>query len=441
MRLTILCLAICFLISNQSAHADDWPQWLGPKRQSVWKEQGIVKRFPKEGLNVKWRVPVGLGYSGPAVVKGKVYLTDYKKKSGNVTNGAGTRDKLQGSERILCFSADTGEILWKHEYERSYSLSYPSGPRCTPTVADGKVYALGAEGNLVCLDADKGTEIWSRDLVREYKTETPIWGFAAHPLVDGNTLYCVVGGKGSIAVAFDKNTGQEKWRALSASATGYCPPTIIEHAGTKQLLIWHPDALNSLDPNSGKLHWSVPLKPSYEMSIAVPRKLGDHLFASGIGSVSALIKLDNTKPAAKVLWRGNAKSSLYAINSTPFFEDGVIYGINGRTGSLIASRMTDGKRLWESFQPISKQKRSTGQGTAFLVKHEDRFFLFNDSGDLILANLSPEGYKELGRFHVLEPTNTTGRRSVVWSHPAFAEKSLFARNDKELVRVSLAENK
>ena len=105
-------------------------------------------------------------------------------------------------------------------------------------VANGKVYALGAEGNLWCLNAQTGEVIWSVDYVKDYGAETPMWGFAAHPLVDGDLLYCVVGGEGSVAVAFNKNTGKEVWRALSAREPGYCPPSIIEHAGARQLLIF-----------------------------------------------------------------------------------------------------------------------------------------------------------------------------------------------------------
>ena len=135
------------------ACAEDWPQWLGPRRDSVWHEKGVVKNFPKSGLKVKWRVPVGLGYSGPAVVDSKVYVTDYVLRSGEVKNNPGGRDKLEGTERVLCFDANSGKTLWKHEYARSYNISYPGGPRCTPTVNDGKVYALGAEGNLLCLDS------------------------------------------------------------------------------------------------------------------------------------------------------------------------------------------------------------------------------------------------------------------------------------------------
>jgi len=420
------------------AAADDWPQWLGPRRDSVWRETGIVDTFPEQGLDVKWRKPIELGYSGPAVADGRVYVTDYVLESGNVTNVPDGRDDLEGSERVLCFAAETGEPLWSHSYDRPYKIAYPRGPRCTPLVNAGKVYTLGAEGDLLCLDANDGTVVWHKALAEEYDVETPVWGFTGHPLIEGDLLYCLVGGEGSVAVAFDKNTGREVWSALSAKAPGYCPPTMIEHAGTKQLLIWHTEALNALDPASGETFWSVPLKPNYEMSLTAPRLSGSKLFASGIGHVGALYQLGETNSTPDVIWEGNAKNAVYSANSTPFVEGDMIYGADCHVGALIGARLSDGERLWQTFLPTTGGERRAGHGTAFLVKHEDRFFLFSETGDLVLAKLSPEGYKELGRFHVLEPTNEAFNRAVVWSHPAFAQRCVFARNDKELVCVSLA---
>ena len=337
---------------------------------------------------------------------------------------------------MLCFSAKNGELLWTHEHDQDYNISYPGGPRCTPTVADGKVYALGAEGKLVCLDAKSGNVVWKKDFKTEYKANTPIWGHSAHPLVMGDHVYCIVGGKGSIVVAFNKNTGEEVWKALSAKDQGYCPPTMIEHAGRQQLLIWHPESLNALNPMSGEVYWTFDLKPNYNMSITVPRKQGDLLFASAIGHVGVLLKLTEGKP--EEVWRGGAKNAVYSANSTPILTDTMIYGCDCQLGSLMGVRLKDGERLWQTYEPTAGGKRRVSHGTAFLVKHKDRYFLFNEKGDLILAKLSPKGYDEISRFHVLEPTNEAFRRNVVWSHPAFAEKCVFARNDKEIVCVNLA---
>ncbi len=420
------------------AQAEDWPQWLGPTRNSVWNEQGTVDKFPEQGLPVKWRASVSLGYSGPAVAKGKVYVTDYMRETGDTSNNPGQRRELTGKERVLCFNAEDGKPIWEHEDSVAYKISYPSGPRCTPTVSDDKVYTLGAEGNLLCLDANKGNVVWSKELKKEYKTDSPQWGFCGAPLVDGQKLIVLVGGQGSVAVAFDKDTGKELWKALSASESGYCPPSIIEAGGKRQLIIWSADDVNGLDPETGSAYWTQALKPNYGMSIAIPQKHGDYLFASGIGGVGALFKLDKDKPGAAVVWRGTNKNALYSANTTPVIDDeGVLYGADCQSGQFIAMKLENGDRLWTSFAPTTNTRRG-GHGTAFIVRNGDKYFLFSETGDLILAHLSGKSYDEISRFHVIDPTGECFSRDVVWSHPAFANKCCFARNDKELVCVSLA---
>ena len=418
------------------AHADDWPQWLGSKRDSVWRESGILRTFPKDGPRVKWRVDIHGGYAGPAVADGRVYLADYQKNREQPSAEKDKKRAVQGVERVVCFSEADGKLLWEYKYDCAYGIDYPVGTRVTPTVDGSRVYALGAEGNLVCLEAKSGALIWSRDFKKDFGAKTATWGHTAHPLVDGDRLFCLVGGEGSVAVAFDKNTGRELWRALSASEPGYCPPTMIKAGGRNQLIIWHPESVNSLDPESGKVHWSVPLEPQYKMSIATPRQLGDYLFVGGHTDQCVLIKLGKTTPSAEEVWRGARDKGLGPINSTPFLEDGYLYGVD-RKGELRCVELKTGKRLWTSFAAIPGDG-PLNCGTAFLVKNEDRFFIANEAGDLIIAKLSPSGYEEISRFRMLEPTGKAMGRKVVWSHPAFANRCVYARNDKELVCISLA---
>ena len=418
--------------------ADDWPHWLGPQRDSIWREKGIIDSIPADGLQVKWRMPIAGGYSGPAVVGDRVYVTDYVRKGGDASNDPSVRNELQGIERVHCLSATTGEEMWKHEYDCPYKVSYPAGPRATPTVDGNFVYTLGAHGNLICFAAETGDVVWERRLEEDFQVEAPLWGFCAHPLVDGDKLICVVGGKESVAVAFDKAKGQVLWKTGSASEPGYCPPSIIREAGVRQLLIWDADKLNSLNPETGKPYWSVPLKPGYGMSIAQPRRAGSLLFVSGIGNVSAAVRLGTDKPSAEIEWRSNPKTSVHVANSTPFIYDGTVYGADCQTGHFRAVDLKTGDRHWETFQLTTMGKRRASHGTAFIVRHEDRYFLFTETGDLVITKLTPEKFEELGRFHVLEPTGECFGRSVVWSHPAFAQKCMFARNDKEIVCVSLA---
>jgi outer membrane protein assembly factor BamB len=443
----VVALAIVLSVLAPTARGDDWPQWMGPERDGVWRETGIVKAIPAAGLPVKWRSEVKGGYSGPAIADGRVFLMDYDRREGEVANAPNDRTTLAGRERVLCLDATSGSLVWKHDYDCPYSISYASGPRCTPTVADGKVYTLGSEGNLFCLDAATGRVIWSKDFKKDYSAPTPLWGFCGHPLVDGNRLVCLVGGEGSVAVAFDKDTGRELWRCLSASESGYCPPSIIESAGVRQLLIWDADKLNSLDPVTGTVLWSQPLKPAYGMSIMAPRVAatprGQVLFASGIGRVGALYTLAADKPGATIAWRGDPKSAVYCANSTPVIAGDTLYGCDCETGFLTAVDLATGKRLWETGEPTLGNRRGR-HGTAFLVRQgnaavNDRTWLFSETGDLILARLTPTSYEELGRMHLLAPTNECFGREVVWSHPAFANRCIFVRNDRELVCVSLAE--
>ena len=182
------------------------------------------------------------------------------------------------------------------------------------------------------------------------------------------------------------------------------------------------------------------LKPFVGMAIAAPRKYESYLLASGFG-VAALLKLGDDKPGAEIQWSGTPRNAVYSSNVTPFIEDGTIYGCDIETGALMAVDLMDRMRLWQTTTATFGGPRRARYGTAFVVKNGDRFVLFNEKGDLILANLTRQGYEELGRQHVLEPTSTAFGRSVVWSHPAFANRRLYARNDKELVCVSMAGGK
>jgi outer membrane protein assembly factor BamB len=430
---------LALLIVPSGLRAADWSQWLGSQRDGIWRESGILEKFPPGGPALRWRTEIGAGYSGPSVAGNRVYVMDRLRADAS-GGGRASRAALPGSERVLCLDAATGEIVWKHEYDCPYDVAYPAGPRVTPLVADGRVYTLGTEGHLFCLDAKTGKVIWAREFKKDYHVQTPMWGFSANPLLDGNKLICMVRGPGSTVVAFDKHSGKELWRALSASEPGYCAPMIYEAGGRRQLIIWHPEALNSLNPESGGVYWSEPFNVRSGLTIGTPRKLGNRLFVSAFYNGSLMMELDETRPTARVLWRGSSNSErntdgLHSLITTPYLEDGYIYGVCSY-GQFRCLKADTGERVWETFEPVVK--KSERWGTAFIVKHEDRFFLFNELGNLIIAKLSPAGYEEISRAHLLDPDNTDARRNVVWSHPAFAHRSIFARNDREMVCYSLA---
>jgi outer membrane protein assembly factor BamB len=293
---------------------------------------------------------------------------------------------------------------------------------------------------LFCLEAETGTVLWSRDFKKDFAAQTPMWGFAGHPLVDGKKVICLAAGEGSVAVAFDKDTGKELWRALTAEP-GYAPPTIHEFGGRRQLIIWHPEAVNALDPETGGVLWSHPQRPAVRagMTIPTPRKAGDLLFLTSFYNGSLLLRVESGPPT--VVWQSKKVSEkdtdgLHSVMATPLIEDGYIYSPCSY-GQFRCLKLETGERLWETFAPTSGQSERWGH--AFIVKHADRSFIFSERGDLIIAKLSPEKYEEISRAHLLDPVNRDPGRLVVWSHPAFANRSVYARNDSELVCVSLAE--
>jgi outer membrane protein assembly factor BamB len=431
-----------FWNTSQALWADDWPQWLGPKRDSVWREMGMIAKFPERGPPVLWRQPVAGGYAGPAVADGRVFVADFLTDAD--TRKASVAEKrvvIEGEERIHCFDARSGARIWMHADPCTYNLSYPAGPRCTPTVHQGKVYSLGAEGNLLCLDAAKGHLLWSKDFKRDFNSQTPHWGFCGHPLIEGQNLICAVGGKEGLVYAFDKNTGQEAWHALPTGDPGFSCPTMIEAGGARQLLIWNPLALNSLNPETGETYWTFPFETNFGMSIMTPRQSGDVLFIGGLLGKSALLKLAADRPAVTEVWRGTPKTGASPVNSTPFLENGFMYAID-KPGQLLGVRLDTGERVWQTYRPVTgkENSRPVDYGTAYLVKNGDRFFLTSETGHLIIARLSPRGYDEISRWKMIEPTGPTSGRPdlVLWSHPAFANRCVYARNDKEVICVNLA---
>ena len=417
-----------------TVRADDWPQWMGPRRDNVWRESGIVEALPAGGPKVVWRAPVAGGYAGPAVALGKVYVADYVAE-GTLKDANFQRKEFTGTERVLCLNEATGKEVWRHEYPVKYTISYPAGPRSTPNVHDGKVYTLGAEGHLFCLDADSGKVIWSKDFNKDYNTKTALWGYTGHPLVDGKRLICIVGGEGSFAVAFDKDTGKEIWRALTSPEQGYSPPVIRDYRGERQLVLLRPDAVTALNPESGKEIWSVPYQATNGLVVMSPIIWQDFVFVGGYDKKNMLAKFAADGKSLEPVWHDKSQQAISPINVQPAVEGDVLYGFD-QGGKLCAMKLPDGERLWDTTKPIGE--RPVNSATAFIVKQGDRYWLFTENGDLILARLTPTGYEELGRAHILDPTGDAFGRPVVWSAPAFANKRMYARNDKECVAVDLA---
>lgn len=460
-RLLFGLSAIAF--TSSLLHATDWPQWLGPQRDGIWREKGLLEKFPEKGLNIRWRTPLGKGYAGPAVAEGKVYVMDWnraKDKDGN--NIAPTKEGILGSERLICLDEKTGKPVWEYAYDARYKLSYPNGPRVTPVIEKDRVYGLGAMGHLFCLDAKTGKPIWKKELTEEYKTKSPVWGYSAHPLIVGDLLYTLVGGTDSAVVAFDKATGKERWKALNSEEVGYAPPILMNSGGSNQLIIWLSETVNSLDPMTGKLHWTHKYPADGKVnrpavSIVMPRQVdGDKLFVTTVYHGPLMLKLHQDAPAASVVWQveGNMNkppAGLSALMATPVYVKGHLYGVDMQ-GRLMCCDAVDGKIKWNTFDPIVDEKakarakaadkpvRNIDCGNAFLVQlgeGSDDFLIFNDTGFVIKAKLTAEKYDEQCRFKLLEPTHDARGRTVVWSHPACANRHIYARNDAEIVSASM----
>jgi len=450
----LLLVGVSLFAMSAVLEAADWPQWMGTNRDAIWTEKGIVPDFKNGKPKEKWRALIGGGYAGPAVAGGKVYVADKLLKPGVVDpRDPFAKVPLQATERVLCFDADSGKQVWKHEYNVIYNIQYPCGPRCTPLVHEGKVYSLGAMGDLCCLDATshdsgKAKVLWSKNFPQDFQAAVPIWGFAGHPIIYKNLLICLGGGAKGALVALEKDTGKTAWTTLKDTDLGYNSPVLIDAAGGPQLVVWTPKQLTGINPQTGEKLWHVPLEPQHGMSIMSPRKEGNLLFAAGIGNVGVTLQLDDKDPKKVTeVWRAkgqaNPKEGVYPINMTPFVEKGTVYAAD-QPGMFRAVDLKTGERKWESFQPIFGEAIPAGNvpcATAFVVKNADNglFYLFTETGDLVVAKLTPRAYEELGRVHLLDPMCTAlNGRKAVWSHPAFANQSLYARNDQDLICVPLA---
>lgn len=436
----ILAIAVVIGLTTIPATADDWPGWLGPDRTSEWREEGVKTAFDEGELKQRWRADCSYGYAGPAVAGGRVYLFDYEIAEGKIQNNPSQPIKLSGNERLHCLDAKTGEQLWTKSQAVNYYVSYPGGPRATPTVNGQYVYTLGVEGDLTCRNTSDGETVWHVNFLDKYGIKTPIWGHSSCPLVVGDLLYVMVGGEGSAVVAFDKATGTEAWKALSSDEPGYCSPIVTKLAGADRLVAFHPAGVSALDLKTGEELWTKAIKSNYGMSIALPRVNDNRMFVSGYGASMMLSELG--EPVPTVALRGKPNVSVECSNSTPYFASDAVYGCDANSSALMGIDPNDGARLWKNRDLVvgPDAGRNTRHGTVFIVRHtpSGRYFLFNELGQLIVADLTREGVTEHGTAKLLEPTGEAFGRSVVWTHPAFAEKCVFVRNDKEICCYSLA---
>lgn len=424
MKQAWLIAVVVSLLFVESAWAEDWPQWRGPTRDGAWTEKGVLQSIPPDGLKFLWRTPVGLGLSSPIVAQGRVFVTDVDL----------TRPLTK--ERVLCFEAASGKPLWTFAYEAQYPEVGPDqfiqGPIPTPICQDGKIYTIGRTA-LLCLDAAAGKVLWKRALDKEYDSQESLT--YASPLIEGNLLIIYSGRFSGPAtkcvIAIDKDSGKTVWRAVEDYAA-MSSPFVVSAAGKRQLIVWSQQAVTSLDPATGEVYWREATRPVNQSSaVATPVVQGNRLLIGGL-----LMELDPARPAATVLWP-EAKSPTrrnLSNTSTPLLRGEQVF--SARTaGHFVCLDAKNGNELWQT----DKVTDLVSGASIHLTTNGENVFLYTDRGELILSRLSGDGYHEISRALLLEPTFPYQGRTFVWAPPAYANRCVFARSDKELVCASLAE--
>jgi outer membrane protein assembly factor BamB len=406
------------MLCAATAGADDWPQWRGLNRDAVWNETNIIESFPANGLKISWRAPVGTGFSSPVVAQGRVFVTDAKIS------------RAKANERVFCFDAKSGQVLWTHSYpvdyaEWAFDPKNPFGPRPTPIVDGSRVFTLGARGHLFCLSTRDGTVIWKKKLENKSKDSA----FTPSPLIESNLLILVLDGlpPGPCVVALDKNSGNEIWKAIDEPAT-MSSPIVVTAAGKRQLIVWTQGAINSLDPLTGKTYWRERYPASTTYAIPTPVSHGDLLLVNGV-----MFKLDHEKPGASVLWPDGRPPSRQTSSDTsaPMLQGDHLFACN-LSGALVCADAKSGRIAWET----NHVTKSTSGASIHIVRNGNSALLFTDNGDLIRAQLVPEGYREISRARLLNPTYPFGGKKS-WTPPAYANGRVFARSDEEVVCASL----
>lgn len=419
-------LPIILLLINifSVVKADDWQDWRGPHRDGKWSETGIIQKFESTGIKIKWSVPIGSGYNGPSVSEGKVYIMDRKELPVEI-------------ERVICFDEKTGVKIWSFEYDCKYEeVGYPAGPRSSVIIDGSRAYSLSTMGHLHCFDKSSGKVLWKKNLREIYKIKMPIWGIATAPLiVDNKIILQAAGSTNSCVVALNKMNGEECWTNLNDPAS-YSSPILITQAGKKVVVVCTGENLAGLNPETGNIYWIFPFKSGMSLTIPSPILYKNYIFVSCFYNGSVLIKLDSTDLTAKIVWRRSGKNeretdALHCCISTPVILDDHIYGIDSY-GEMRCLDLFTGDRIWEDLTAVKKDRFAN----IHMIQNGDITWMFNEDGELIISKLSPQGFHEISRAKLIEPTTAQFSRKgvgVTWSHPAFANKYVFIRSDKELV--------
>jgi len=386
--------------------AADWPCWLGPNHNGVSTETGLLTTWPSTGPKLLWKVPGGDGYSAVAVAGGRAVTLVQRK----------------GEELVIALDPASGKELWSTTVAPGYKNSYGNGPRSTPTIDGSFIYVQSVSGPLVCLQADSGKIVWQTHLLKEFGAKNISWGLSASPLVDGDLVYALPGAAGAGMAAFDKKTGNLVWKTGDDKAA-YATPVAATIGGKKQIIFFTAVGLVGVTSDKGKELWRMPWTTEFDVNIATPLVLGDHLFvASGEGVGSAMLQLMPGGPP-KTVWESKGKGGVmtsYWANAVPF--EGHLYGLSGEFDKRIDLNCVEiktGKLKWS--------RKAFGKGA--LIIADGHLFITTKTGDLVLARATPEKYEEKARLKVLGDNRTI---------PTIADKRLYIRDKENVLCLDVA---
>jgi outer membrane protein assembly factor BamB len=407
----ILFIVAALGVTLASAVAADWPQFLGPTRNGIAAESNLATAWPAEGPKTVWQSDVGQGFSSPVVSKGHLIL--FQRKD----------DK----EVLDCRDAATGHPVWQFSYPTHYrdDFGFDEGPRATPAIADGKVFAMGAEGAVHCVDSDSGREVWKVDCKKEFGAGKGFFGMACSPLIEGDLLILNVGGTEDAGiVALDKSSGKTRWKKTRHEA-GYSSPVAATIQGRRTVLSFNRDGLTALNPTDGAVSFEFPWRARMAASVnaATPLVQDDLVFlTASYGTGAALLRVRSN--AAEPVWK--SEDALSCHYATPILLNGFLYGIDGRTDpgmeprpSLRCVELATGKIRWsqENF------------GAATLTLAGGQLLILTEQGELVRVAADPKEFKLLGRAQILP--------LEVRACPALADGLFYARSKNQLICVSL----
>ena len=403
----IFRVIVLVALMTHAALAADWPQFLGPSRDGVYAGNDVAGVWPAVGPRVVWQKDVGQGFSGPAVANGKLILFH----------------RLADRETVECLDAATGKRLWVSDYPTHYQddFGFDEGPRATPTIADGRVFTMGAEGALNCWELAGGKNLWAVDTKRDFTAGKGFFGMACSPLVEGNAVILNIGGEhGAGICAFDSATGKLLWKATDDEAS-YSSPVAATLHGKRQVLVFTRAGLVSLDPLGGAVLFRFPWRSRMQASVnsATPLVIDDQVFLSASYNTGAVL-LRITDAGPQKVWSGeDILSNHYA---TSVYHEGFLYGFDGRqeTGpSLRCVELNTGKVRWS--------QDNFGAGTLMLAGN--RLLILTEKGQLISTPATPDAFKPERRAQVL-PFDSR-------AYPALADGLYYARSKKTLVCLDL----